>query len=118
MRPTALLCALSLLAACDGLFPPNTPAEEPVFASDLVRVEVTPDPVVAGDTATFWAVSDPQGVSHSWVFADGNSTTSVGGTVRWAAPDVPGTYEHSVAIFDGFTSVDDTTFTVRVVARP
>lgn len=116
--PLPALCFLLTVAACDGLFPDNTPPPEPVFPSDIVRVDVAPNPVMAGDTATFTAVSDPPIVKHSWTFADGSSTTSVGGTVRWAAPEAPGTYEHRVVIFDAATSVDDTTFTVRVVARP
>ena len=108
--------ALVALPACDGLFH-DGPREPLVFESEIVGLDIVPNPAVVGDTVTITATSEPSFSNYSWRFSDGSSSTT-GSTVQWVAPDVPGVYEHRVSLYNGGEPVADSTFSVRVISAP
>ena len=96
--PTAALALFALLLAsgCDiggggEYFPP---------ATEILRVEVEPNPVLAGETVTFTCViadSTEEGFRFGWNVEDSFVTTDTN-QYQWTAPTEPGTYTHQVVV--------------------
>lgn len=105
-----------VLPACDGLFPPGDDPGDGPRPGRIVGVEVAPDPVVVGDTATFTVVTMPSYGAFVWNLRGMDETveTTVN-RVQWVAPDSASIYEHRVTVYSQASPVTDTTFTVRVV---
>ncbi len=101
--------ALVILAGCDSSFPDSGPDEPPMYVTDILGVDMTPDPVVVGDTVTFTAIirdSLKSGFTFRWVLgeipgsgrADSSASTNTN-QVQWITPDSAGRYLHSVTVF-------------------
>jgi len=81
-----------------GEFPP---------ATEILRVEVEPNPVAAGDTAVFTCVirdSLESGFTFTWVLKNHNGyvttvTTTDTNQYRWEAPSDTGRYAHEVDVY-------------------
>ena len=101
----ALHLAVLIATGCDGL-PPGDPPGGPVPDTEILRVDVEPDPVAAGDTALFTvtiADSLDESFVFSWALSDGTPTWAKTDTnsVWWIAPALPGRYTHSVMAYGG-----------------
>ena len=81
--------------------------------TEIVRIDVVPNPVAAGDTALFRAVIEDslaERFKYRWTRSGGRfvgidprtfSTTTDTNSIRWVAPDTPDTYGMSVGIDNG-----------------
>lgn len=92
----AVFTAAFLLAGCDGgtgEFPP---------ATEILRVEVEPNPVAVGDTAVFTCVIEDSlesGLVFKWNFQGlGPIITTDTNQVQWTAPQDSGVYVHQVEV--------------------
>lgn len=99
--PAALLTAALLLVAggCDLNIPggANPGDDMDVGQTQILRVEVDPDAVAAGETARFTCViedSTDERFQFTWSLRPGMPRGAVteDNTVEWQAPDEPGTY--------------------------
>lgn len=92
----ALLATLFIITGCDSFggdeyYPP---------ATEILRVEVEPNPVAAGDTAVFTSVikdSLEAGFVFVWFLENGLDTTRTN-QYEWVAPSDLGTYIHQVRV--------------------
>jgi len=99
LRPllAAVLTTAFLLAGCGmggtGEFPP---------ATEILRVEVEPNPVAAGDTAVFTCVIEDSLKSEftfRWNLINQTGiTTTDTNQYRWEAPSDTGRYHHQVEV--------------------
>jgi hypothetical protein len=95
----ALFTTAFLLGGCDfsrggdEYFPP---------ATEILRVEVEPNPVAAGDTAIFTCVIEDSlesGIMFKWNFQGlGPIITTDTNQVRWTAPQDSGVYSHQIEV--------------------
>jgi hypothetical protein len=91
------LTAALLLPGCEfGTGQPDPPATE------ILRVEVEPNPVAVGDTAVFTCVIEDSlesGLIFKWNFQGlGPIITTDTNQVRWTAPQDSGVYVHQVEV--------------------
>ena len=103
----ALLTAVLLLPGCDlsrggdEYFPP---------ATEILRVEVEPNPVAAGDTAVFTCVIEDSlesGFIFVWDLEGlGNIDTATTNRYQWIAPSSARTYSHTVIVDDLYAEVE------------
>ena len=124
------LALLLLLVGCDAYEDGGGEKGEPV-QTELLRVEVIPSPVAAGDTALFRAVIEDsldERFSFRWFKGGGrfagvdeqfSATTTDTNSVLWIAPDGVGTYNFAVSIDNGSRDSLGTggSFDVTVVER-
>jgi len=104
------------LTACDQAAP-----HPPV--TSIVRVEVEPNPVTVGDTATFTCVitdSLDSGFKYLWDIEGDNraSFATQENQFKWIAPSTPDTFSHKVAVSKPESSKDGSQayFDVYVIA--
>ena len=96
-----MLTAALLLNGCDI----PTGKDDPL-ATEILRVEVEPNPVAVGDTAVFTCVirdSSQSGFTFTWGLVNQNGfvttvTTTDTNQYRWEAPSDTGRYSHSVRV--------------------
>ena len=112
LRLFLLLGPALLLTGCDfgELEPPDPP---PPVQTEIVRVEVIPNPVVAGDTALFRAIIEDsldERFGYGWIISAGNfegvsdrfgTVTTDTNSVRWVAPSNPGRYRQGIEVDNG-----------------
>ena len=126
----ALTSALLLLAVGCDFGEQGPPDPIPPVQTEIVRIEVIPSPVAAGDTALFRAVIEDSLDTRFRFFWSKDSGRFVRGddrdfvavtdtnSVRWVAPQSPGVYNQAVRADNG--SRDSTavgrSFDVTVVA--
>lgn len=101
----AVFTAALLLAGCDGgtgEFPP---------ATEILRVEVEPNPVTAGDTAVFTCVIEDSlnsGFRFQWFLEGIEGAVTETNQYQWVAPAEPDTFSFQVEVDrlkSGFASV-------------
>jgi len=91
----AVFTATFLLAGCDGgtgEFPP---------ATEILRVEVEPNPVAVGDTAVFTCVIEDSlesGFRFQWFLPGIEGATTDTNQYRWGAPAEPDTFSLQVEV--------------------
>lgn len=104
LRLTWLICLVLIsVNACDIGFPNDTPREPPpekTYATEILGIEFSPNPLVSGDSATFKAVikdSLKTGFTYSW----GMSNVAINDTINPVKVLVdlpPGSYRFSLRI--------------------
>ena len=89
------------------------PDPDPPVQTELLRIEVVPEPVAVGDTALFRAVIEDsldERFTYGWIISAGNfegvsdrfgTITTDTNSVRWVAPTKPGTYRFGIDIDNG-----------------
>ena len=104
--------ALLLLWGCD-IGEIGSPDPRPPAQTEVVRVEVVPSPVAAGDTALFRAVIEDsldERFEYRWFRSEGyfaevgdqfGVVVTDTNSIYWVAPDRSGTYRPSVQIDNG-----------------
>lgn len=102
----ATVAAALLLAGCGGMG-----GGEPPPVTDILRVEVKPNPVAAGDTAVFTCIvedSTDTTLTFKWNLENTFGITDTDtNQYRWEAPSEPKTYSHTVIVErSGDSSVD------------
>ena len=110
----ACFFALALLyAGCDAFPETEPPDPDPPVQTEIVRIDVVPSPVAAGDTALFRAVIEDsldERFTYGWGVSSGRfagveprfSTVTIDtNSIRWVAPEEPGTYRCDVSISNG-----------------
>ena len=110
----SLVTLAFLLAGCDiSVGETEPPDPDPPAQTEIVRIEVIPNPVAAGDTALFRAIIEDSldtRFRYSWTGDGGRfagveprfrSVTVDTNSIRWIAPREPGTYRPSVTIDNG-----------------
>ena len=93
----ALLTSVLLLAGCgsfggDEYFPP---------ATEILRVEVEPNPVAAGDTAVFTCVIEDSlesGFRFQWFLQGIEGAITETNQYEWVAPTEPDTFSFQVEV--------------------
>lgn len=113
------LCIALALAGCDMRI--DDTIDRPVPLTEIVRVEVLPNPVAVGDSLTLRCVTKDSlatgtGYEYTWNTGGTYYTTLVPVT-RIKAPNAPGTYTFSVLVFkqvNSNTSFPSRTFQVTV----
>jgi hypothetical protein len=118
----AWLTATLLLTGCDleGIGGTN-PGPGPELQTQILRVEVDPNPVAVGDTVVFTCViadSTDERFEFKWLVSAGDvvKTPTKDRTALWIAPDDPGEYRHTVtADNDTDGASPSRSFTVTVV---
>ena len=93
----AVLAALLLLTGCDNF---GGGDEYHPFVTEILRVEVEPNPVAVGDTAVFTCVvedSTDTTLSFIWFLGEELDTTQTNQT-SWIAPSETGTYSYKVRV--------------------
>ena len=107
------LALMLLYAGCDAFPEPEPPEPEPPAQTELLRIEVMPNPVAAGDTALFRAVIEDsldERFEYGWIISVGHfagveprffTVTTDTNSVRWVAPSKPGTYQQGVQVDNG-----------------
>jgi len=117
-----LLGATLLLTGCDleGIGGTNPgPGQE--SQTDILRVEVEPNPVAIDDTARFTCViadSTDEQFEFRWVGGGGDvvETPTEDSAALWIAPDTPGEYRAGVTADNGTDAAPPSrTFAVTVV---
>ena len=128
-RVLTFACALALLHVGCNAIPENEPPDpDPPAQTEIVRIEVVPNPVAVGDTALFRVVIEDsldERFEYRWTRSGGRfanidprvfSVTTDSNGIRWIAPDTRDTYGMSVRAENG--SEDSlavgTSFTVTV----
>ena len=107
-------CALALLHMGCNAIPENEPPDpDPPAQTEIVRVEVMPNPVAAGDTALFRAILEDSldsrfkytwhrdagrfvGADSQFRFVDTDTNS-----IFWIAPQEPGEYRNSISVDNG-----------------
>ena len=126
-----LACALALLLGGCDFSEREPPDPDPPVQTELLRVEVVPEPVAAGDTALFRAVIEDsldERFTYRWTKALGNfvdieprfrGVTTDTNSVRWVAPSELGTFGFTVSIDNGSRDSVGTggSFSVTVVEQ-
>ena len=112
LRLFLLLSPALLLVGCD-IGEIGSPDPPPPVQTEIVRVEVIPNPVVAGDTALFRAVIEDsldKRFEYQWTKALGSFegveprfrvVITDTNSVRWVAPSQLGTFGSGVRIDNG-----------------
>ncbi|MGI9176077.1 MAG: hypothetical protein ACR2GR_12260 [Rhodothermales bacterium] len=107
-----LLSPVLLLTGCD-FGEQGPPDPDPPVQTEIVRIEVIPNPVVAGDTALFRAIIEDSldaRFEYQWTKALGNFegveprfrvVITDTNSVRWVAPSELGTFGSGVRIDNG-----------------
>lgn len=118
-----VLALLALLPGCDlELAGGTNPGDDqPEFQTEILAVLVEPDPVVAGDTATFTCIirdSLDTGFRFRWFLEGSSPVTTNTNQLHWKAPVEPGDYNHIVeARKDGPGDWPSRLFKVRVIRK-
>jgi len=96
-RPFLLFIALLLLTGCESFggdeYRPDV--------TEILRVEVEPNPVAAGDTVTFTCVvtdSLRQDFKFLWSLPGIDTAVTDTSQYRWAAPSEPGDFHFQVRV--------------------
>lgn len=115
----SLVFGAVLLSGCDG-WGSNPGMPE---STKVLGVRIAPNPIVAGDTATFTCVVqdslDPD-LRFEWDLANIRGfVITDSSSILWKAPDVPGLYRNDVTVIDGDHRTIDThfPFSVSVISR-
>jgi hypothetical protein len=98
----ALLTAVFLLVGCDW---PGSEPEDPVAnQTRILRVEVEPNPVAVGDTATFTCIiedSTDERFRFRWHIEGEPTITTDVNRLQWIADVDPGVYQNGVRADNG-----------------
>jgi len=118
-----VLALLAMLPGCDlELTGGSNPGDDqPEFQTEILAVLIEPDPVVAGDTATFTCIiRDSLDTRFRFrCFLEGSSpVTTNTNQLHWKAPVEPGDYNHIVeARKDGPGDWPSKLFKVMVIRK-
>lgn len=113
---------VSLVLDCS--VPPPAAGEAEVvadfnFPPEIVSVTATPSPVVVGGTVDLVVTAtDPNAsdvLTYDWTATDGTFSVTDAATTVWTAPAVDGSYEITVTVSDGTTSVSLTIIIVVIL---
>jgi hypothetical protein len=88
------------------------------FPPEIASVTASPSPViVGGDVALNVVATDPDGdaLTYSWSAADGTFSVSDAPTTTWTAPGTDGSYEVTIEVSDGTTTVSLTVVIIVVL---
>ena len=113
---------VSMLLDCS--VPPAAAGEAEVvadfnFPPEIISVTATPSPVVINGTVDLAVTaSDPNPgdvLTYAWAATDGTFSVTDAPTTVWTAPAVDGSYDITVTVSDGTTSVSLTIIIVVIL---